>query len=117
MIYSGPTRLPLVNAGPHDLADFLEANPDLPAPYSVDLPVSLPSTTDRANRAEVDRFASMLSTGIDPDHVPHGHYDTGLTFGAVQYRLSGILAQARADYAAWPSYNGPVIPDALDKED
>ncbi|HEU5159534.1 MAG TPA: hypothetical protein VFU43_21230 [Streptosporangiaceae bacterium] len=117
MTYSDPARRPLVIAGLHDLAEFLEANPDLPVPYSVEVAVFVPRAADRAIRAEVDRVATLLGTEIDPVHVPYGHYDTGLTFGAVQYRLSGILAQARARHAAWSSYHGVVTPDALDMED
>jgi hypothetical protein len=116
MAYSSPARRPLIIAGLRDLADLLETHPDLPLPYSVDITAFVPRAADRVMRAEVDRVANLLGTEIDPEQMQYGHYNTGATFGPVQYRLIGILAQAHADHPAWSSNNGAGIAAALDKE-
>jgi hypothetical protein len=116
MAYCGPARRSLIVAGLRDLADFLETHPDLPAPYSVDVTAFVPRAADRVMRAEVDRVASLIGSDIDLEQVLYGHYNTGVNFGAVGYRLIGILAQSRADQAAWSSYHGAVISNALDEE-
>lgn len=117
MAYSNPARRSLIIAGLRELADFLDANPDLPVPYSVNVTAFVPRAADRAMRAEVDRVAYLLGTDIDSEQIEYGHYNTEATFGAVQYRLSGILAEARGDKAAWTSIDRAVTPDALDQED
>jgi hypothetical protein len=78
-----PTDRQQTISGLRELADFLDANPDVPVDpwwnnqYSVDLDVKV---GDR--RAEVDRIAAIL--GVEP--VDDSHYTAKLTFGNVTYK-------------------------------
>ncbi|WP_084959570.1 hypothetical protein [Thermoactinospora rubra] len=98
--------------GLRDLADFLEANPDVPAsPYSLTFNTFPAKGPDAEMCAEVDKVAALLGSEIDPDHLPHGHYTTVRWFGPVEYRFTAILAAARARYRAEDSYRGCIQPD------
>ncbi|MFF4771888.1 hypothetical protein ACFY05_03425 [Microtetraspora fusca] len=104
-----------VITGLRALADFLEANPAIPAPA---FPFSIRCFPKRGSDAEmcaeIDRIAELLGTEIDPDGLPSGHYTTGLDFGPVRYEATAVLADARARYAAESSYFGCVDPDPID---
>ena len=95
-----------------DLAAFLEANPGVPAPFSVTAH-HFPDGSDDEIRAEIDGIAELLGIDVDPGDVGYGHYGTGLGFGPVQYSAVGILAHARARHHAEMSYAGCVDPDSF----
>ncbi|GAA2846674.1 hypothetical protein GCM10010517_03430 [Streptosporangium fragile] len=98
--------------GLRDLAAFLEANPELPAPKASTLVTYFPDhATDAEMCAEIDRIAALCGTGIDADFLPYGHYVTTLSFGPVRYEATAILADARARHDALMSYHGCVTPD------
>ncbi|MEU7899998.1 hypothetical protein AB0B45_45090 [Nonomuraea sp. NPDC049152] len=96
--------------GLRDLAAFLEANPDVPAPQSATIHHFPRQTTDTDLCAEVDQIAACLDAPVDAEQTPHGHYRTSVQFGPVEYRAVAILAAARAQYAADDSYRGCVKP-------
>jgi hypothetical protein len=79
------------------LAVFLQANPDVPAPRGVTV-------------HQLDHLAALLGSDID---AGGGHHcGTSRFFGPVEYRAVAILANARARYAAHDSYYGCITPDA-----
>ncbi len=107
-------RLDII-AGLRALADFLEANPDVPAPNG-SIPVTyFPALeTDAEMRAEIDRVAGLLGSPVDPQFLPYGHHVASVSFGPVRYEAIAILANARARHDALSSYAGCVTPDLPD---
>ena len=84
-------------AGLHDLADFLDQNPDVPAPWEADLLVFPPEASDAEMFAEIDTIAVVIgSTPSDADS-PRGHYSAVRDFGPVQYRAVAIPYHARKE--------------------
>ena len=84
-------------AGLRDLAEFLDRNPQVPAPRYADLLVFPPHGSDAEMFAEIDVIAALIgATGSDADS-PAGHYSTALDFGPVQYRAVAIPKNARND--------------------
>ena len=82
-------------AGLRDLADFLNQNPDVPAPSRADLLVFPPEASDAEMFAEIDTIAVLIgSTASDADS-PRGHYSAVRSFGPVQYRAVAIPYRAR----------------------
>ncbi|MET8047781.1 hypothetical protein ABZU75_09250 [Streptosporangium sp. NPDC005286] len=92
-----------------DLAAFLEANPEVPAPSFPKLHHFAAGTDDEI-RAEIDTIAHLLGTQIDPGDIGYGHYRTNRAFGPVEYTAVGILARAKARHEADSSYAGCVDP-------
>ncbi|MFD9950743.1 hypothetical protein ACFWYW_58650 [Nonomuraea sp. NPDC059023] len=95
-----------------ELAAFLEANPDIPTPSGSLTVHHFPEkASDAEMSAEVDRIADLLGSEIDPQHRPHGHYCTGISFGPIRFQTTAILADARARHAAENSYRDCVVPN------
>ncbi|MBO3748789.1 hypothetical protein J5X84_22140 [Streptosporangiaceae bacterium NEAU-GS5] len=103
-------RTALIN-GLHDLADFLTANPPLPAPNGFVSVHYLPRGDDNARRAEVDHIAARLGSEINSELQEHGHYQTEISFGPVSYVALAIDAAQMARHRALNSYAGCVEPD------
>jgi hypothetical protein len=90
----GKQRVRLI-AGLRDLADFLDGNPDVPAPQRADMLVFPPDASDAEMFAEIDTIAEMIgSTASDADS-PRGHYSAVRNFGPVQYRAVAVPQSAR----------------------
>lgn len=107
-----PDRRTAFATGLRELADFIEANPELPIPRSSTVIHYFPQQAPDAEMCtEIDRIAEILGTEIDPDHLPHGHYTTSRCFGPISYEAAAILADARARHAALSSYQDCVTPD------
>ncbi len=82
-------------AGLRDLAEFLDQNPQVPAPIYADVLVFPPSGSDEEMFAEIDVIAER--TGVTPSaDEPSGHYRAVRYFGPVQYRAVAI-PNARRD--------------------
>ena len=82
-------------AGLRDLADFLDQNPGVPAPWGTDVLVFPAKASDAEMFAEIDTIAEMIgSTASDADS-PRGHYSAVRNFGPVQYRAGAIPYSAR----------------------
>jgi hypothetical protein len=82
-------------AGLRDLADFLDQNPDVPAPWGTDLLVFPPEASDAEMFAEIDTIAGLIGSTTSNDGSPNGHYITVRSFGPVQYRAVAIPYRAR----------------------
>jgi hypothetical protein len=82
-------------AGLRDLADFLDQNPQIPAPPHTDLLVFPPNGTDAEMFAEIDAIAGRIGTTASDAGSPGGHYSAVRNFGAVQYRAVAIRNAAR----------------------
>ncbi|MER6946531.1 hypothetical protein ABT294_21105 [Nonomuraea sp. NPDC000554] len=97
--------------GLYELADFLEANPDIPAPTRGAVHHFPLSGTDDEQRAAIDQIAARLGAPVDEDDTPYGHYATSRFFGPIEYRAVAIPGTSRARHAADASYYGCVLPD------
>jgi hypothetical protein len=75
-------------AGLRALAEFLEADPGVPAPVSTDVLVFPTFSTNAERRAEIDIIASRIGTRT-LEYVP-GHYTVSRYFGPVEYRAVAI---------------------------
>ena len=74
-------------AGLVDLAVFLEANPDVPAPRYTDMLVFPSGGADADRCAEIDVIAARIGAEARDEY---GHYVTGRQFGPVHYRAVAI---------------------------
>lgn len=84
-------------AGLRDLAEFLDQNPEVPAPWGTDILVFSIEASDVEMFAEIDTIAELIgSTASDADS-PRGHYSAVRKFGPVQYRAIAIPHSARDD--------------------
>lgn len=110
MSYPEPDRRSLITSL-RDFAAFLEAHPDVPAPYHVDLMVFPRRDSDGAMCAEIDRVAAAINSPTEDERTESGHYRTSRSFGLVTYTAVAILANARARYDALMSYHHSVTPD------
>jgi|GraSoi2013_115cm_1033766.scaffolds.fasta_scaffold49820_2 hypothetical protein len=82
-------------AGLRDLADFLDQNPDVPAPWEADLLVFPPEASDAEMFAEIDSIAELIGSDASDNGSPHGHYSAVRSFGPVHYRAVAIPYRAR----------------------
>ena len=73
-------------AGLRNLADFLDRNPDVPAPWEADLLVFPPEASDAEMFAEIDTIAELIGSTASDTDSPRGHYSAVRDFGPVQYR-------------------------------
>jgi hypothetical protein len=109
-------RIGLV-AGLRDLADFLEENPEVPAPPRADMLVFPPAGTDTEMKAEIDMIAALIGADVNDQTADNGHYTTERAFGPVRYEAVGIPARWRARRAAQMSYTeNIVVPAGTGKE-
>jgi hypothetical protein len=84
-------------AGLRELAEFLDQNPQIPAPRRTDLLVFPQDASDTEMFAEIDVIAAQIgATATDADS-PAGHYSAVRDFGPVQYRAVAIPHAARGD--------------------
>jgi len=82
-------------AGLRDLADFLDQNPGVPAPWGTEVLVFPAEASDAEMFAEIGTIAETIgSTASDADS-PRGHYTSVRNFGPVQYRAVAIPHSAR----------------------
>jgi hypothetical protein len=89
MTYADPTERAALISGLRELADFLESNPDVPAPAYNDLLVFPPGVSDDEKRREVDVIASLIGSGAE-NFSSYRHYQTSRRFGPVEYRAIAI---------------------------
>jgi hypothetical protein len=82
-------------AGLRDLADYLDQNPQIPAPWRADVIVFPTDGSDVKMFAEIDAIAQQLGTTASGADSPCGHYRAVRNFGPVQYRAVAIPQAAR----------------------
>jgi|SRR5450755_215510 hypothetical protein len=88
MTYADPTERAALIGGLRALADYLESNPEVPAPnYSI--VHTFPPNGDWAEmRAEIDAVVARL--GVNARHTPGGHYVAARSFGPIEYSAAAI---------------------------
>ena len=88
MTYSDPTERAALIGGFRELADYLESNPEVPAPgYST--VYTFPPNGDWAEEcAEIDAIAALL--GVTAGVEGGGHYVATRFFGPIEYRAVAI---------------------------
>ena len=84
-------------AGLRELADFLDQNPQVPAPWRADVLVFPPDKTNAEMFAEIDAIAERIGTTASDADSPRGHYSAVRDFGPVQFRAVAIPHSARSD--------------------
>lgn len=84
-------------AGLRELADFLDANPDVPAPrFSSEISVHLYGTDEQKVTAIVECARLM---GVEPTLESDGHHLLArLSFGHVVYQVIGLSQQCKDDF-------------------
>jgi hypothetical protein len=82
-------------AGLRDLTEFLNQNPQVPAPRRTDLLVFPPEGTDAEMFAEIDVIAGQIGATASDADSNAGHYTAVRDFGPVQYRAVAIPNRAR----------------------
>ena len=116
MTYADPAERRDLISGLRALADFLENDPEIPAPFSADVLVFPPQASDKDGRAEVDRIAAMIGAPVVDRTARNEHYVTSRRFGAVEYRAVFIPPRVRAHHDAQASYSGRIIPASAEEE-
>ena len=86
-----------LTAGLRELADFLDRNPEVPAPWRADVLVFPAEGTDAEMFAEIDAVAGQIGVNASDAGSPRGHYSAVRDFGPVQYRAVAIPHSARDD--------------------
>src|SRR5579863_4223689 len=79
-------------AGLRKLADFLDRNPDVPAPRYAEVIVFPARGSNAEMFAEIDVIAQQIDATASDADSPAGHYSTCLAFGPVRYRAVAIPA-------------------------
>ncbi len=82
-------------AGLCELAEFLDRNPQVPAPRYTDLFVFPSRRTDAEMFAEIDTIAEQIGVTAAQNDTPDGHYIAYRYFGPVQYRAVAIPCAGR----------------------
>jgi hypothetical protein len=88
MTYSDPTERATLISGFRELADYLESNPEVPAPSYPVIYTFPPDGDWPAMRAEISTIAAWLDA--IPRETPGGHYVAARFFGPVEYRAVAI---------------------------
>jgi hypothetical protein len=93
--YANPEERVRLIAGLRSLAEFLDQNPEVPAPSRADLLVFPPRGSDVEMFAEIDVIAETIGVIASDADSPAGHYSAVRDFGPVQYRAVAIPRSAR----------------------
>lgn len=96
--YASPEERAGLISGLHELAEFLDQNPDVPAPRFAGLLVFPPIGSDAEMFTEIDLIAGRIGTTASDADSPAGHYSAVRDFGPVQYRAVAIPHAARNDH-------------------
>ena len=76
-------------AGLRALAEYLESQPDVPAPrHGASVLVFPLHGTSKEQRAEIDVIAARINA--EPCEIVNGHYGVSRFFGPVEYRALAI---------------------------
>jgi hypothetical protein len=85
----------LLIAGMRQLADFLEARDEVPAPRWADVYVFPLSAAEDEMKREIDAIASLIGSDVDDGTAEGLNYTTTRSFGPVQYRAVAISSNRR----------------------
>jgi hypothetical protein len=89
MTYASEIERQAIISGLRELADFLEENPEVPAPKYADVRVFPPRASDAENQSEIDMIAALIGSGTEISHFGR-HYKTTRQFGPVGYHAVAI---------------------------
>jgi hypothetical protein len=92
MAYAHPIERIALIEGIRAIADFLEANPDVPAPSYTDVYTFPPNGECAEMRVEIDTIAGLLGTQAH-ETAGRQHYTAARSFGPVAYRAVAICKQ------------------------
>jgi hypothetical protein len=96
MTYARPSQRRALISGFRALADFLESNPDVPAPEYTDVLVFPPPAPDAEKRRQIDVIASRIGSGAET-FSSYRHCQTSRRFGSVEYRAVAIPADENTE--------------------
>jgi hypothetical protein len=88
MTYAEHSERAALISGFRALADYLESNPDVPAPSYSDVLAFPPEGDCAGMRAEIDGIAERI--GVEARETVRGHYVAARSFGPVEYRAVAI---------------------------
>jgi hypothetical protein len=88
MAYADTSQRAALIGGLRALADYLESNPEVPAPIYSDVFTFPPDGNWAAMRAEIDAIAARL--GVTGHETGGGHYVATRSFGPIEYRAVAI---------------------------
>src|SRR5260370_42423524 len=89
MTYADSTERAALIGGRRALADYLESNPEVPAPGYADVFILPADGPCAETRAEIDVIAARLGTTARPA-ASGRHYVVTRSFGPVEYRAVAI---------------------------
>lgn len=96
MTYANSTERASLISGFRILADYLESNPEVPAPSYTDVFIFPPDRTCAETRAEIDAIAARLGTTAS-QAAGGQHYLVTRSFGPVEYRAVAICKSHHHD--------------------
>lgn len=88
MAYADTSQRAALIGGLRALADYLESNPQVPAPTYSDVFTFPPDGDWTVMRAEIDSIAACL--GVTGRETGGGHYVATRSFGPIEYRAVAI---------------------------
>lgn len=95
MTHANPTERAALIGGLRELADYLEANPEVPAPSYSTIHTFPPKVDWQEMRAEIDATAARL--GVIAHLTGGGHYVAARYFGPIEYRAVAIPLKSGSD--------------------
>jgi len=88
MTYADATERQALISGLRSLSDYLESNPEVPAPIYSDVLTFPPGGDWTVMRAEIDAIAARLD--VIARETVGGHYVATRSFGPIEYRAVAI---------------------------
>ncbi|MFI9556125.1 hypothetical protein [Nonomuraea endophytica] len=89
------------------MAAYLEAQPDLPVPFTIDI-AAFPQGDEPTRIAEVRRIAELLDLPVETNH---GHIAATLPVGRARYRVVAVSDDASGRWSALITYVDHVRPN------
>jgi hypothetical protein len=108
-MFASPDQRARFIAGLRDLADYLDAHDDVPAPTRPHITVHADGASDAGERQAVDAAARGLGTQAAEPLPGSGHYKTRRDFGPLGYEVLAISRACMAEHDARQSYARNVI--------
>lgn len=97
--------------GLRQLADYLDAHPELPVPlYGHDVTIHV-DALETGGREQVNQIADLIGLGVDLASTDTHYYTERRTFGPVAYCAVSISDESMARYEAMTTYANCVVPD------
>jgi hypothetical protein len=96
MTYDNSTEHTALISGLRSLADYLESNPEVPAPSYPTVYTFPPDGDWTVMRADIDAIAARLD--VLARETVGGHYVATRSFGPVEYRAVAISPKSDSDH-------------------